>query len=226
MRRLIVLTVVALVAATLTVPALADGPETLDGPNPMMWLSDPDGVDGDSGIEQGDPIDGAKGTVRVGDSGARVRIKATHLEPGHAYSLWVVFFNDASLCVDGCNGPDLGVAGGGSVWADGRVAPDSGQIVFNGWLEAGAGSEYVGELPPPPFAFAAYEPGPNNEFHVVVRSHGPADPDIVEEQISTFGGGCEVNVGPQPGEIGDFPVPSAPGECGEIQLYVFTPPAS
>ena len=226
MRRLIVLTVVALVTATLTVPALADAPVTLEGPDPMLWLSDPDGVDGDNGIEQGDPVDGGKGTVRIEADGARIHVKATNLEPGHAYTLWAVYFNDSTLCVDGCNGADLPVAGGGVVHADGAVASSSGTIVFNTRLDAGAGTDAIGETPPPPFAFAGYEPGPTNEFHFVLRSHGPAIPDLLDAQLSTFGGGCEVNVGPMPEEIGDFPVPSAPGECGDVQLYIFSPPAA
>lgn len=194
----------------------------LAGPDPAMWLSDPEGDDGDSGIEQGDPVEGSRGRAVVSRKGATIKIHATGLEPGHAYTLWVVYFNQSSLCVDGCNGPDLAVAGGGSIWGDGEIAKANGTAVFKAKLKAGAGSEYLGTTPPPPFAFAAYEPGPDNEFHVVVRSHGPQIPGEVEAQLNTFGGGCVENVGPAPGEVGDFPVPAAPGECGEIQLYTFS----
>ena len=76
------------------------------GPSPAIWLSDPDGVDGVAGIEQGDPIEGARGRATVFDGGARIQVGATGLEPAHAYTMWVVYFNDSALCVDGCNGAD------------------------------------------------------------------------------------------------------------------------
>lgn len=218
-RSMVILTVLAtLLAAT---PAWAHSRAVLDGPDPAIWLSDPDGVDGDAGTEQGDPVLGARGRAVVTEHGARIVVRATGLEPDHVYTMWVVYFNDSSLCVDGCNGPDLAVAGAGSIWGDGAIANASGKATLTTRLRNGAGAESVGDTPPPPFAFAPYETGPNNEFHVVVRSHGPQIPGEVEAQLSSFGGGCTVNVGPAPEEVGDFPVPAAPGECGEIQLYVF-----
>jgi len=202
-------------------PVLADDATHLDGPSPAIWLSDPEGVDGDNGIEQGDWIEGARGSAIVTDDKAKIRVRATGLEPGHVYTMWVVYFNDHTLCVDGCNGPDLAVAGGGSIYGDGLIANNNGTGVFVANLADGDGAGYVGSPPPPPFAMAAFDAGPNNEFHVVIRSHGPQIPGLVQSQLNTFGGGCEVSVGPLPEQVGDFPVPQNPGECGEIQLYVF-----
>lgn len=193
---------------------------TLDA-DPGIWLSDPDGVDGDNGIEQGDLVEGAKGTARVTHDSAKIRVKATGLEPGHVYTMWIVYFNDSNLCVDFCNGPDLAAAGAGVIYGAGTIGGDDGRATFVANLEAGDGAQYVGSPPPPPFAFAAYEAGPDNEFHVVIKSHGPMIEGIVRDQLTSFGGGCEVGVGPLPEEVGDFPVPAAPGECGEIQLYSF-----
>lgn len=192
----------------------------MDGPSPAIWLSDPDGVDGDSEIEQGDPVVGSSGQARIMKNGAEIKVKATGLEPGHAYTMWVVYFGDSLLCDDGCNGPDLAPAGGGVIWGAGAIGGGNGQATFVAHLKNGDGADYDSS-PPPPFAFAAYEAGPNNEFHVVIKSHGPTIAGLVHDQLSTYGGGCEVGVGPRPEEGGDFPVPSAPGECGEIQLYVF-----
>ena len=212
--------VVLLALMTISGTAFASG-RTIDGPDLAIWLSDPDGVDGDNGIEQGDTIEGAGGTVIVSDDGMKVKIRATGLVPGHVYTLWVAYFNDSSKCIDGCNGPDFAAAGGGVLGLAGRIGGGNGQATLIGHLENGAGADYVGSPPPPPFAFAPYDPGPNNEFHLVIKSHGPRIPGLVHDQLTTYGGGCEVNVGPFPGQVGDFPVPSAPGECGEIQLYVF-----
>lgn len=190
-------------------------------PDPGIWLSDPEGVDGDTGIEQGDLVEGSRSTAAVTHDGAKIRIKATGLEPGHVYTMWVVYFNDSTLCVDFCNGPDLAVAGAGIIYGDGTIGGEDGEAKFVVNLKNGDGGDHVGSPPPPPFAFAAYEAGPNNEFHVVIKSHGPMIGGLVHAQLTSFGGGCEVGVGPLPEEVGDFPVPSAPGECGEIQLYSF-----
>jgi len=211
---------IVLLALMMVSGAALAGGTALDA-EPGFWLSDPDGVDGDSGTEQFDPVVGSSSRATVSRNGAIIQIKATGLEPGHIYTMWVVYFNDSSKCVDGCNGPDLAPAGGGVIFASGRVGGGNGQATFVANLKTGDGADYVGSTPPPPFAFAAYEAGPNNEFHVVIKSHGPAIPGLIHDQISTYGGGCEVGVGPFPEQVGDFPVPAAPGECGEIQLYAF-----
>lgn len=188
---------------------------------PGFWISDPDGVDGDNGIEQGDLVEGSAGSAAVTHDGAKIRVKATGLEPGHVYTMWVVYFNDSTLCDGGCNGPDLAVAGGGVIGPfAGTIGADDGVNRFVARLETGDGGSYVGP-PPPPFAFAAYEAGPDNEFHVVIKSHGPIIEDILRDQLTTYSVGCDVNVGPFPEQVGDFPVPAAPGECGEIQVHSF-----
>jgi len=222
MRRIVVLVAALTMVIVGVVAAEASAKIRLDGPNPAIWLSDPDGVDGDAGTEQGDPVIGSRGRADVGEEGARIQVRATGLEPGYTYTMWVVYFNDSSVCVDGCNGPDLATAGGGVIWGDGEIARRNGTAVFTARLPNGAGAGSVGDTPPPPFAFAAYQAGENNEFHIVIRSHGPQIPGEVHAQLTTFGGGCVVNVGPAPEQVGDFPVPSAPGECGDIQLYVFS----
>jgi hypothetical protein len=221
MRRIFtVLAIISMIAVTAG-PAAAHT-TVLDGPDPAMWLSDPGGVDGDSGVEQGDPVIGASGSASVDHNKATIRVRAAGLEAWHTYTMWVVYFNDSTLCVDGCNGPDLAAAGGGVIYGTGRIAWRNGKATFRATLAEGAGAESVGDTPPPPFAFAPYAPGPNNEFHVVIRSHGPIIRGQLWEQLTTYGGGCETNVGPAPEQMGDFPVPSAQGECGDVQLYVFS----
>lgn len=223
MRRTLSLVAVLALVLVGTVPAAASGGATfLDGPNPAIWLSDPEGVDGVSGIEQGDSVAGASGWARVHNDRAMIRVRATGLEPGHAYTMWVAYFNDQNACDGPCNLPDLAIAGAGVIWGDGDVARANGVATFVAKLRSGAGAEYIGNTPPPPFAFAPLEVGVDNEFHVIIRSHGPVIAGELVEQLTTFGGGCDVNVGPVPEQVGDFPVPLAPGECGDVQLYVFS----
>jgi hypothetical protein len=197
----------------------------LDGPDRAIWLSDPDGDDGDNGIEQGDPVAQSSGNAKIKKDGAQIRVRASGLVPGHTYTMWVVYFNDQTTCVGACNGPDFFAGdGGGVLFGDGKVAGENGKATFTARLNAGDNADEVGvgSLPPPPGGGAAYQAGENNEFHVVIRSHGPQIEGKVDLQLSTFGGGCDTEVGPQPpGTLGEFPMPSAEGECGDVQLYVF-----
>jgi hypothetical protein len=217
---------VGLLISVLAAPAAAKA-TNLDGPNPAIWLSDPDGID-DGDIETGDPIANPSGSAKVNNNGATIKVKATGLEPGHAYTMWVVYFSDQRKCEDrgsgvaGCNGEDLAfVDGGGVLFGDGKVVGGNGNATFTARLNTGDSADPP--PPPPPFAFAPYQAGENNEFHVVIRSHGPKIPGEVSEQIHTFNGGCEVEVGPSPPESpGEFPVPENSGECGDVQLYIFS----
>jgi hypothetical protein len=217
---------VGLLVSVTAGPAVAET-STLDGPDPAIWLSDPERDIGDNGIEQGDPVAGSSGTAVVNGGGATITVKATGLEPGHTYTMWVVYFSDNAQCADrgsgvaGCNGEDLPFAGGGVIFGNGQVAGGSGTATFTARVNTGDGADAIGP-PPPPFAFAAYEAGENNEFHIVIRSHGSKIAGEVADQISTFNGGCTTQVGPPPEGIGDFPTPELPGECGDIQLYVFS----
>jgi hypothetical protein len=222
-RTLVLLMTLGLLVGVLAAPGAAKT-NVLDGPADS-WISDPDGNDGTNGTERGDPVIGSSGTAKLNQGGATITVKATGLEPGHTYTMWVVYFNDSNDCDGGCNGPDFFKgAGGGVLFGDGKVAGGNGTATFTARLNTGdnAGEIVPAPDPPPPFAGAAYEAGEDNEFHVVIRSHGPKIAGEVGAQLHTFIGGCDTEVGPQPpGTPGDFPVPSASGECGDVQLYVF-----
>lgn len=220
MRRAVLMIMTAVLHIGVIAAPAAAQPVVLDGPHPSFWISDPDG---DGGIEAPDPVAGASGTARVNDNGATIRVRTTGLEPGHAYTMWVVFFNDQTACVDGCGADDLARAGVGAgvLFGDGKIAGGNGTATFAARINAGDGQE-TPPPPPPPFAFAPYDAGADNEFHLVIRSHGPKIAGEVGEQITTFGGGCVTEVGPPPDTPGDFPVPSSPGECGDIQVHIFS----
>ena len=218
---------VGLLISVMAAPAAAKT-TNLDGPNPAIWLADPDGI-GEGDIETGDPIANASGSAKVNENGATIKVNTTGLEPGHAYTMWIVYFNDQTLCedrssgVDGCNGEDLPFVGGGVLFGNGQIAGGNGNATFTGRLNSGDGADYGPPTPAgPPFAFAPYEAGEDNEFHVVIRSHGPKKPGEVGEQINTYNGGCELEVGPPPEAPGPWPVPVEPGECGDVQLYIFS----
>lgn len=86
------------------------------------------------------------------------------------------------------------------VYAAGNVTVGSGRSSYGARLNFGDDSG------------ALFGPGllrPRTaEIHVVIRTHGPAIPGMVREQISTFNGGCEDG---QPNE----------GLCDDVQFGVF-----
>jgi hypothetical protein len=92
--------------------------------------------------------------------------------------------------LDGCNGADFGIpeAQGSLIWASGMVV-DAEEAVFTAFLEL---DHPAGEVRP-----VGTMEGLTSllaEVHAVVRTHGPAseDPDILEAQVTTFEGGCDI----------------------------------
>jgi hypothetical protein len=191
MRRVLLLLMTMALMIVGAVPASA-GTTSLDGPDPAFWLN----ADGSRGSDLVDP----SGSVKVNNNGATIKVNATDLEPGHTYTMWVVYFNDSRECSEGCNGPDLEAADGGVLFGNGQVAGGNGTATFTARLNAG---DTADSTPPPPFAFAPYEVDEYNEIHVVIRSHGPTISGEVGEQINSYLGGC------------------ATEECADVQAYIF-----
>jgi hypothetical protein len=217
MRRILVL-LFALAMALVTVAAPATARTNRLTPQPDgegWWLA---GADADTEVE------GSSGRATVNSNGATISVRATHLMPGHAYTMWIVYFNDGTACGFGESEPDTNcgpgdlVAGHGGVnYGDGKVVGGTGEATFTARLNAGDGPDQG------PTAVVPYEPSDYPDFHVVIRSHGPKIPGEVSEQILTFEGGCvPPDVGPPPGSSGDqYSIPEEAGECGDIQLYIF-----
>jgi len=73
------------------------------------------------------------------------------------------------------------------LWATGHVVGDDGQAGFAGQLQVGN--------PPGQVMFGSgLLEAQGAEVHLILRTHGLPIPGWVDEQISTFEGGCEVNV--------------------------------
>jgi len=149
--------------------------------------------------QKADVIDIASGAV-VGTSqlvrspnGVAMNLRTTGLDPGAAYTVWWVIFNNPEFCEDFCNEPDLfnpdvlaTVLG-----ATGHVIGHDGVGNFAAYLAEGDTSDVA------PFGLPGDAVGlidsTQAAIHLVVRTHGPPIPGHVKEQISTFGGGCDVN---------------------------------
>lgn len=163
-------------------------------------------------------ISGASATLVRNKNGARLKIQTNDLEPGHAHSVWMVVFDAPENCVvpNECGLDDImpiiedpdapnpheatvfGAVGGG-------LAGGNGQVTFAGHTKPGDEANDVlfgdGSLDNPLTA----------EVHFVIRTHGPAIPGMIREQISTFNGGCEEG---EPNE----------GLCDDLQFGIFLPP--
>jgi hypothetical protein len=137
-------------------------------------------------------------TLTRTDNGVSMTAHATDLIANYAYTVWWVIFNTPTECAaPGCSVADVFANRGTPSLrlAAGHVVGDSGIGDFGGHLSEGATGG------PPcssnPATLGSCGPGLLDAraavIHLVVRSHGPAIPELVTEQISSFTGACSVN---------------------------------
>lgn len=145
------------------------------------------------------------------------------LTPGYCYTLWWVVWNNPEECnVPGaCDGSDFEKAEKVEVevmYATGQQVTTEGAINFTAQLsdtDTYVSSNALFGLPPA----GGLQKGNalNAQIFAVIRSHGPAIPGKVEEQIGSYEGGCL-----DPLAIAPFTeIPDEVGECGDIELAVF-----
>lgn len=144
--------------------------------------------------------------ARNGWAGARV---VTNVQPGEAVTLWLVGYNHPENCANpgagplppqtlSCSALDAGPGGLFGQWLDGAVAGSDGSVVLQGSWDPSADSI--------PFAPEhVWDGDSSDEFSLVVRSHGPAssDPDLLNEQLTTFNGGNCPDPAPVSGDCHD-----------------------
>jgi hypothetical protein len=115
---------------------------------------------------------GAVGTstlVRT-DSGIAFSLQTSGLPAGHAVTIWWMVVNP-------------GAAAPSVLYAAGHVIDDTGTAEFGGALQEGD-TDGVVELPG--LSLEGLLDATGATVVLVVRDHGPARPDIVEQQIHTF----------------------------------------
>ena len=198
----------ALAAVTLSLPLQTGGEAVAGGSVVNMEV-----------FGLGDPVLGVSTLMRYDDA-VDMTISTTGLEPGHAYSVWWVIFNNPDACSDECGTddfpegapmaqpglepPDPAVKAS-VLWATGLVVPSDGAADFRARLEVGN--------PPGAVDFGPGLVDPMNaEIHLPVRSHGRAMLGQVAEQISTVNGLCELTK-PDPGS----------SECLNVQYVTHLP---
>ncbi len=152
-------------------------------------------------------------------NGVTTHFRTNDLIPGHAYTLWWVVWNKPQNCInypDACDEPDFNIADEVEVevlYAAGQVAGASGSGTFSARLDENDTDGSINHLFGLP-SYGGMHDAQTAEVHLVLRSHGPKIPGQVNEQITTYGGGCTT-------EIPAFTtVPMQPGECSDIQASV------
>ena len=179
-----------------------------------------------------DIIDGVNGgvvgtsTLRRNKNGININFKVDGLIPGHAYTIWWVIWNKPENCDTpyACGEPDFGNPDAVMVevlYAAGHVVGNSGKGHFSAHLNEWDSSGTINPL----FGLDEYgglHDAEKAEVHVVLRSHGPAVPGIVNEQINSYGGGCD--------DISSFDpfteIPDEVGECGDIYFSIHLSPCT
>jgi hypothetical protein len=190
-------------------------------------------IGGLSDIE-GNPITGTS-TLHRNTNGITVNFKAEGLYPG-AYTIWWVIWNNPEYCgvENACLEPDFpdsvfppldpnpdNMVGVEVMYAGGHVVGKNGKGNFSAHLNAG---DDTPESMNTSFGFTSVgglRVGNtfDAEIHVVLRTHGPAVPGLVNEQISSYGGGCD-----NPFLYAPFTFyPNVIGECGDIAAAIFAP---
>lgn len=151
-------------------------------------------------------VDGSSASLARMEHGLYADVETSGLTAGDAVTLLWVLFNDPAQCSDGaCGGDDIFNMAEGKVVpdpdgsapmntsgieaakvsllrADGRVVGEDGTVALRSHLPIGDTSE------------AAFGPGlidpKTAEVHLVIRSHGPNQPDLTSEMLNTINGGC------------------------------------
>jgi hypothetical protein len=138
------------------------------------------------------------------EDGISAVIHTSQLEPKGVYTVWMAVFENPEFCTDNiCDLDDILDSGGNFLvnpdgtfgtpgvnvsllWADGKVASAAGIATF---------TFKVKENNPP--GEVLFGPGlmdtKGSEIHFALRNHGQAIPGLLEAQLTTFAGGCDIN---------------------------------
>ena len=161
-------------------------------------------------------------TLYRGDDALFVNYEVAGLEPNYAYTLWWTIWNRSEDCmVPGqCGLADFANAVAVEVEllnAAGGIIGEDGTATFSAYLKEGENSESINEtifgLP----TFGGLQDAMRAQVTMVLRSHGPAIPELIADQISSHQGGCNVNFDPF------SEAPDEKGECGDIIFAIHSP---
>jgi hypothetical protein len=127
------------------------------------------------------------------DTGIAATLHTSALAPGSAATLWWVVFNHPAYCSQGlgrerCGAGDLSnpLVQASVQFAAGHVIGGEGVADYGAYLSVGDTSGCAADFLP---CSGLIDPR-GAVVHLIVRSHGQALPGAIDEQISSFNGGC------------------------------------
>jgi hypothetical protein len=145
------------------------------------------------------PVAGAWSTLLRTDSGIRMTLHTAQLDPGGAYTVWWIIFNNPAACQHGveelglrCSEGDL-LPFGGDPAVTSSVLLATGHVIGNNGIGNFAAHLRVGQFTNDVLWGNGLLDPYGAEIHLIVRSHGDPIPGLVTEQISTVNGGCDIN---------------------------------
>ncbi len=162
-------------------------------------------------------------TLHRNKKGITVNFKAKGLTPG-AYTLWWVIWNYPELCAtpNECGADadfeydNAKLVGVDVLFAAGHVVGKNGVGNFSAHLNLNDASESINDIQGLPVDIGGLHNAQDAEVHLVLRTHGPKVPGVVNEQISSYEGGCD-----DPFLYYPFTeYPDAIGECADIVFAV------
>lgn len=163
--------------------------------------------------------------LRRTKNGLTINYKTDGLIPGHTYTMWWVIFNNPEACATTpCTMDDFMNAGEVQpvlIYGTGHLVGQRGKGNFSSHLKIGDDDGSINELLGLPEVDGLLEGNAfSAEVHMIIRSHGPAIPGLIDEQISVFTGGCEVDFAPF------TEIPDEEGECGDVEMSIHLPVTS
>lgn len=162
---------------------------------------------------------GAHTTLRRAADDVSLSVHSRSLNPGHAYTVWLVIFNDPETCVGGCGEDDLdNGTGNPSVMFGGAagIANRAGNLNMMGGITEDNREGYqlllsdLGVEDDPGFLDAE-----GAEIHAIIRDHGPSTGHA--HQVETYEGDCT--------SASSFELPSVHElyTCEDVQFSVHQP---
>lgn len=178
---------------------------------PMSWTPP-------SGVTPG-PIEGTSAVLEKGPFGAAMAIKSSGLTPGNVVTIWWVAVQNPQICKASPCGPKE-VMGNGIV-ADAVVSLAAGGVVAADGTISLASFLAKGDVEGNFFDTTFHSPE-TAEYHLPMHNHGPLDPSIAEDMLTSFRAGCSDESLPQyypetafmDGEKGSF-------DCKTVQVAMF-----
>ena len=146
---------------------------------PMSWTPP-------SGQPPG-PIEGTSAVLEKGPFGAAMAIKSFGLTPGDVVTIWWVAIQNHQNCASNPCTPKEAMGNGiendtvASLAAGGVVAED-GTMSLASFLPVG---EVEGN-----FFDTTFHSPETAEYHLPMHNHGPLDPSIADDMLSSFRAGC------------------------------------